>query len=99
MAIYSPIAHTHPIAVHTGMKLHDYEIWIPLDKMMLDRCDVLIVAHMPSWEISKGIKIEIEYFIEAGKPIYDLNIKNLCMIRRKNSKDAVYFNQIDMGEW
>ena len=99
MAIYSPIAHCHPIAVHTGMKLHNYELWIPLDKMMLDRCDVLIVAHMLGWQDSIGIKIEIDYFIEADKPIYDLNIKNLCMVRRKNPKDAIDFNQIDMGEW
>jgi len=99
MAVYSPIAHNHPIAIHAGMKLHDYEIWIPLDKMMLDRCDVLIVAHMPSWEISEGIKIEIDYFIETGKSIYDLNIKNFCMVRRKNPKDAVDFNQMDMGKW
>lgn len=99
MAIYSPIAHCHSIAVHTGMKLHNYELWIPLDKIMLDRCDVLIIAQMPSWEISEGIRIEIEHFIEADKPIYDLNIRNLCMVRRKNPKDAIDFNQIDMGEW
>lgn len=66
---------------------------------MLDRCDVLIIAQMPSWEISEGIRIEIEHFTEAGKPIYDLNIRNLCMVRRKNPKDAIDFNQIDMGEW
>jgi len=66
---------------------------------MLDRCDVLIVAHMLGWQDSIGIKIEIDYFIEADKPIYDLNIKNLCMVRRKNPKDAIDFNQIDMGEW
>jgi Domain of unknown function (DUF1937) len=99
MALYCPIAHSHSIATNTGMRLHDYELWIPLDKIMMDRCDVLLIAHMPGWEKSKGIQIEVDYFDEADKPIYDLDIKTLCMVRRTNPKDPVDFNQLKMGEW
>ncbi len=98
-AIYSPIAHSHSIAVHTGMRLHDYELWIPLDKIMLDRCDVLIVANMPGWEQSAGIKIEVDYFEKTNKYIYDLDINTLCMIRRKDPKNVIDFNQLPMGKW
>ena len=97
--VYSPIAHCHPIAVYTGMKLHNYELWMPLDKIMLDRCDTLIVAHMEGWQHSKGIAEEVEYFATSDKPVYDLDIDTLCMVRRADPKDAVNLNQLKMGEW
>lgn len=96
--LYCPIAHSYPISIHTGIELHNYELWMPLDKMMLDRCDTLIVAHMLGWQNSRGIKEEIDYFIESKKPIFDLSIKTLCMVRRK---DPGNFDgaQLNMGEW
>ncbi len=99
MALYCPIAHNHPIAVHTGMNLHDYELWMPLDKIMMNRCEILIIAHMIGWENSRGIKEEINYFVEANKPVYDLDIRTLCMVRRKDPRDTMDFNQLKMGEW
>jgi len=97
--LYCSIAHCHSIATHTGMALHNYDLWMPLDKMMMDRCDVMIIAHMLGWENSRGIKEEIEYFALAKKPIFDLDIKTLCMVRRTDPRDAMDFNQIKMGEW
>ena len=83
VSVYCPIAHGHGIARYSGMEMNNYDIWMPLDKMMLDRCDFLIVAHMLGWTESRGITEEINYFLMSGKPIYDLDIGTLCLVQRK----------------
>lgn len=67
--VYSPIAHTHPVAIHGGMDPLDHNIWLPADKPLMDGALGLIVAKLPSWESSYGISVEIEAFKKAGKPI------------------------------
>lgn len=69
VCVYSPICHTHPIAVHGGLDPFDHELWMAFDKAMMDACDGLIVAKLPGWEDSCGMQLEIEYFRAAGKPI------------------------------
>lgn len=81
--VYSPIAHTHPIAVHGGLDILDLTIWLPFDELMMSRCDTLIVAHMEGWQESKGIAHEIKFFLDAGKPIFDLDPQTLSMVRRQ----------------
>jgi hypothetical protein len=80
--VYSPIAHTHPLAIHGNLDPLDLAIWIPFDEAMMERADVLIVAHMEGWEESKGIAHEIRHFEAGGKPIYDLDPETLMMVRR-----------------
>jgi hypothetical protein len=80
--VYSPICHTHPIAVHGGVPAHDHDIWLPFDELMMARCDILIVAHMDGWAESKGIAHEVEFFTRAGKPVFDLEPATLMMSRR-----------------
>jgi hypothetical protein len=67
--LYSPIAHTHPIATHGGIDPLDHSIWLPVDKPFMDAAAGLIVCKMPSWTASVGMAHEIEAFTEAGKPI------------------------------
>jgi nucleoside 2-deoxyribosyltransferase len=83
--VYSPIAHTHPVAIHGDIDPHDHAIWMPFDQAMMDVCDSLIVAHLPSWETSKGVAIEIEVFEKAGKPIFDLEPASLSMVKRRKA--------------
>ena len=80
--VYSPIAHCHPIAAHSDMDLHRYELWMPFDLLMLARCDGLIIAHMQGWEESVGIAEEVKYFMALNRPIFDLDIKTLCLRAR-----------------
>lgn len=82
MAVFSPIAHAHPIALQGGFDLFDATLWAPLYQRMLAHCDVLIVAHLPSWENSKGVAEEIKFFERAAKPIFDLDPESLKMVRR-----------------
>lgn len=67
--VYSPIAHTHPIAVHGGLDPLDHSIWLPADQPFMDHACGLIVCRMPGWEDSKGIAHEIAAFRAAGKPV------------------------------
>lgn len=67
--VYSPIAHTHPIAVNGGIDPLDYTFWLKIDEAMMAAADELIVVMMPGWERSKGIEHEVRYFTLADKPI------------------------------
>lgn len=81
--VYSPIAHTHPLAMYGNLDPLDLTIWLPSHQAMLAKADVLIVARMKGWEASKGIAHEIRYFERAKKPIYDLDPLTLSMKRRE----------------
>lgn len=83
MKVYSPIAHTHPLAVHGNIDPLDHAIWMPFDEAMMTAADVLLVAHMQGWQESFGIAHEIKFFEDAGKPIFDLDPKTLVMTKRK----------------
>src|SRR5258708_5779201 len=80
--VYSPIAHTHPIAIHGGLNPYDHSIWLPFDQALMEYCSGLIIAHMESWETSYGVAFEIKYFSKAGKPIYDLDTTTLAITKR-----------------
>lgn len=70
---YSPIAHTHPIAIHGNLDPYDHKIWLPFDEAIMEKADGMIVAKMEGWDTSYGIKHEIEVFTKAGKPIFYLD--------------------------
>jgi hypothetical protein len=80
---YSPIAHCHPMAVYAALDPLDIPIWYGHNLVMMRRCDTLIVAHLPGWEESEGVKFEIDHFAKAGKPIFDLDPVTLKMVRRQ----------------
>ena len=69
--VYSPIAHTHPIHVHTPDFLagHEHKIWYALDDefIALARWNGIILA--PGWENSWGCRHERELFEARGLPV------------------------------
>lgn len=67
--VFSPIAHSHPIAEHGGIDALSHDMWMPLDLAMLDICDGLLVLMMPGWKESYGVQREIEHAAKTGKPI------------------------------
>ena len=80
--VYSPIAHCHSLSQHGRVDPLDLSIWYPHCELMASRCDVLIVAHLPSWQDSVGIQFETEIFERAGKPIFDCDPRTLAMTNR-----------------
>ena len=79
---YSPIVHSHPIAYWGNLDAKNQQLWRDVDAAMVDKCDVLIVAHLDGWEQSSGVAHEIECFRASNKPIFDLDPETLKMVRR-----------------
>lgn len=67
--VFSPIAHTHPVAIHCRMDPLDHAVWMPADRPMMDAARGLIVCMIPGWRESYGVGVEIETFQRAGKPV------------------------------
>ena len=89
---YSPIAHTHPIAMHGGIDPLAHAIWLPFDAEMMRVCDALLVATLPGWDESRGVREEISCFEQARKPVYLLNPDGLKITRHLDAclGDNVY---------
>jgi hypothetical protein len=63
--IFSPIAHTHPIAL-AGELPANFWYWEQYAKEMLSVCGELWVYEMDGWRESKGIALEIKIAEELG---------------------------------
>lgn len=77
--VYSPIAHSHPLAVYGGIDPLDHDLWMRVDAPFVAICGALIVAKMDGWRDSKGVTIEIESFATAGKPIFSVEPNSLVI--------------------
>lgn len=75
--VYSPIAHTHPLAIFGGIAPLDHKIWLPFDETMMRACDALIAAKMDGWQTSYGVQHEIAVFRAAGKRTFELEIESI----------------------
>jgi len=65
--IYSPISHSHPIALYGLPKGWDF--WQKYDIAFLHLCKKMIIVMLDGWEESVGIKNEIEIMQQMNKPI------------------------------
>lgn len=65
MHIYSPISHTHPIALAGDLPL-GWEYWQAYDRAILSACCKLIVLMLDGWKESKGVTGEIAIACELG---------------------------------
>lgn len=81
--VYSPIAHSHPLAIYGGLDPLDYSFWLPANETMIRLCDQLIVVHMDGWDKSIGVRVEVEAFEKAGKPIWDCDPETLQLTKRQ----------------
>ena len=85
--IFSPIAHTHPIAQFDLPKGWDF--WERYDRAILDACSELFVLTLDGWRTSKGVQAELQIARELGLPVTlwppeRLGIEgsvNLCALR------------------
>lgn len=78
---YSPIAHTHPIAIHGNIDPLDHAFWMDFDKAMMTVCNACLVVEMSGWRDSVGITHEIARFLAANKPVLYLDPKSM-MVRK-----------------
>ncbi len=95
LKIYSPIAHTYPLATYGVLDPYDMRIWRPLNETMLAACQVLIVAHIDGWEESSGMAHEIERATQWRMPIYDLDVETFELTLRTPPKPERTRHQLD----
>ena len=65
--VFSPIAHTHPIAQHGLPK--DWTFWSQYDRLYLETCSELWVLMMEGWKESRGVAAEIAIMRLLEKPV------------------------------
>lgn len=69
--VYSPVVHCHPLLPKMSDKVGDFDFWLKMvDQPLMHGAGGLLVCVLPSWEISAGIKYEVEVFKTHKKPIY-----------------------------
>lgn len=56
--LFSPIAHSHPIAQRGGLQT-DYAYWSIWNRQMIKACDELWVLMLDGWETSAGVLSEV----------------------------------------
>lgn len=70
MAVFAPIAHSHPIAAHLPEDLLlSHEFWMAQDLPILRKAHRLVVLTMEGWEQSKGIQEETSTALTWGIPV------------------------------
>ena len=69
VAIFSPIAHSYPIYLHSAYVGDGFDYWRPFNESWIDWCDELWVADMSGRDESKGIKQEVAYAKDTGKAV------------------------------
>lgn len=65
--VFSPIAHSHPIA-ERGIE-GSWDFWQKQDLPILERCDALAVLELDGWKESVGVQAEIAHAEKIGKTI------------------------------
>ena len=66
--VYSPIAHTNPIAV-MGDLPKGWDFWKQYDEWFISRCNSVVVLMIDGWKESVGVQAEIAMAKEFGKPV------------------------------
>lgn len=70
--LFSPIAHTHPIAME-GTLPTDWQFWQRYDTRMIASCDSVTVACLEGWRESRGVQAEIAEAERLGLPVRYVN--------------------------
>ena len=66
--VFSPIPHTHPIAL-AGNLPTGWDFWEVYDRIMLSACGSVIILMLDGWQESRGVQAEITIAKELGLPI------------------------------
>jgi hypothetical protein len=67
--VFSPIAHSHPIALHSTLG-GAWAQWQDFCTLMVNRCDQLGIVTLSGWSKSVGIAEEAAIAAHLGKPTF-----------------------------
>lgn len=70
--VFSPIAHSHPIAQVAVLPGH-WDFWQAQCIDMIERCDCVLVLMLPGWNASRGIHEEVAFAFKRGMKVWFLD--------------------------
>lgn len=70
-AVFSQVSMSHPINLAFEGKDNAAigKLWAPVDAVFMAAMEELIVLDLPGWDLSSGIKREIEFFKGRGQKV------------------------------
>ena len=84
--VFSPIAHSHPVAAYLPEDLlMSHEFWMKQDLPILEHADKLIVLVLDGWRESQGLRREIQY---AWNCDMDIELHNMDGIWLPSKDDS-----------
>lgn len=66
--VFSPISHTHPIALCCDLPL-GWDYWEAFDRAILSRCSSVVVLRLDGWKESTGVRHEMAIAAELDLPV------------------------------
>lgn len=72
LVVFSPIAHSYPIAKELGDSYHGIESWLELDIDMIRASKGVLFLKAPGWEESKGMAFELELARSLYLPVTEI---------------------------
>jgi hypothetical protein len=75
--IFSPISHTHPIALAGGLPT-GWDFWCAYDTAMLEACFAFVVLTLPGWDTSKGVAEETKIAQRLRLQHWRINLVNVA---------------------
>ncbi len=69
----SPIAHSHTVAMLSGLNPKDHAFWLDQCRPLQAACDAIVILKLPGWDESDGIKAEWAQAYLLKQPVYYLD--------------------------
>lgn len=70
--VFCPIVHCHHTAVHVTSADPSSDFWVQRQVPFLRASVGLLIAKMPGWDVSSGIRFERDLIRGLGKPVHYL---------------------------
>lgn len=67
--VFSPVAHSHPVAQFGNFDPLDCAMWLEQDEPFMEAAAGIVVLMLEGWQESVGVMHEINRFAEMDKPI------------------------------
>ncbi|MGY2167140.1 DUF1937 family protein [Pseudomonas gingeri] len=70
-AVFSQVSMSHPINLAFVGKDSQAigKLWAPVDAVFMDMMEELVILDLPGWDLSSGIRREIEFFEARGRKV------------------------------
>lgn len=69
VAVFSPVAHGHPVAEHGGLDAMAHAFWMSQCLPFIHAADEVVVLKLDGWQDSAGVASEIQQAYLLGIPV------------------------------